>query len=85
MCFRAVNEVYIRQGTQFPLSKRGLMRALKEANITEANEGGVTKTKRICGKAQRVLCIRRHKIDGGDPPAEQQGFLDVTGEEENPF
>lgn len=85
LCFRAVNEVYIRQGTQFPLSKRGLMRALKEANITEANEGDVTKTKRICGKAQRVLCIRRHKIDGGDPPAEQQGFLDVTGEEENPF
>jgi len=85
MCYKAVSETYVRQGTQFPLSKRGILRALREAGVTEADEGGVTRVKRINGRNQRLLFIRRHKIDGGDPPAEQQGFLDVSGDTDNPF
>ena len=85
LCFRAVNEVYLRQGSQFPLSKRGILRALKEAGYTETDGSGVTKIKRVLGRSMRLLWIRRHRIDGGDPPAEQQGFLDVTGDEDNPF
>lgn len=86
MCYKAVSETYVRQGTQFPLSKRGILRALREAGVTEADEGGVTRVKRINGRNQRLLFIRRHKIDGGDPPAEQTGFLDVTGTDaDNPF
>jgi len=86
MCYKAVNEVYIRQGSQFPLSKKGLFHALKEAGITEANKGEVTKVKWIQGMCQRLIFIRKDKIDGGDPPAEQQGFLDVTNnDQDNPF
>lgn len=85
LAYKAVNETYIRQGTQFPLSKRGILRALKEANATETDEGGVTKNKWVLGRSQRLLVLQRHKIDGGEPPAEQQGFLDVSGDADNPF
>ena len=86
MCYKAVNEVYMRQGSQFPLSKKGLLRALKESKITDANEGEVTRVKWIQGGCQRLIFIRRDKIDGGEPPAQQQEFLDVTGNDhDNPF
>lgn len=84
LCYRAVNEIYIRQGTQFPLSKRGLLRALKEAGITIGDGDGVTKTKYVGGKSLRLLWIPRHRIDGGDPPPEQQGFLQVD-DPDDPF
>ena len=86
LCYMAVCETYTRQGVMFPLSKRGILRALKEADVSETDGEGVTKMKWIAGASQRLLWIRRHKIDGGDPPAEQQGFLDVSGADaDNPF
>ena len=84
MSYKAVCETYTRQGVQFPLSKRGLTRALKEAGKTECDTGGVTKSKWINGRTQRLLFIRRRIIDGGPPPAEQQSFQEVT-DEDNPF
>lgn len=90
LCFRAVNEVYLRQGSQFPLSGRGILRALKEAGRTETDPGGVTKTKWINDRSMRMLWIPRHIIEGGEPPAEQTGFLPVEdgddpfGKEEQP-
>ena len=85
MSYKAVCETYTRQGTQFPLSKRGVLRALKEARISECDAGGVTRQKRVNGRTQRLLFIRRHLIDGGDPPAEQTDFVTVTDDEDNPF
>lgn len=85
MSYKAVNETMVRQGTQFPLSKRGVMRALKEAGITDCDPGGVTRVKRVAGRSMRLLFIRRHLIDGGDPPAEQQSFTEITDDEDNPF
>ena len=84
MAYRMVNEVYTRQGGQFPLSKRGVLRALAEAGYTNANDGGVTQVKKIDGRSIRLLFIRRHHIDGGDPPAEQQDFLAVD-DPDDPF
>ena len=85
LAYRAVCETYTRQGTGFPLSKRGLMRALKETNLSDAEDGGVTRTRRIGNRTLRLLWIPRHLIDGGPPPAEQIGFTDVTGDEDDPF
>ena len=85
MSYKAVCETYTRQGTQFPLSKRGVMRALKEAGITDCDAGGVTRVKRVAGRSMRMLFIRRHLIDGGDPPAEQTAFTAVTDDPDNPF
>lgn len=84
LCYKAINEVFIRQGSQFPLSNRGVMRALKEAGITETDGNGVTKNKWIGGRAMRLLWIRRHMVDGGEPPAEQTGFLEVD-DADDPF
>lgn len=87
LAFRAVSEMATRQGVVFPLSKRALMRALKESGKSETDGSGVTKQKRIMNKNQRVLWIPRHILDGGDPPQDQTslpGFTQV-GNEDLPF
>ena len=83
LCYRAVNEIYLRHGGQFPLSMRGVGRALLEAGIA-AGQGGPTKMKWINGRSVRLMWIRRHHIDGTEPPGEQQGFLPVS-ERDNPW
>lgn len=85
LCFRAVSENYTRQGVSFPLSKRGLLRALKEANLTDAEDGGVTRLRRIGDRVLRLLWIPRHLIDGGPPPAEQVSFTEIKDDPDNPF
>ena len=85
LAYRMVAEVYTRQGTQFPLSKRGTLRALAEAGYVTCDSGCLTKTKWIDGRTVRLLWIRRHHIDGGPPPAAQTGFLEVTDDPDNPF
>ena len=85
LTYRMVSETYTRQGTQFPLSKRGALRALAEAGILTCEGGGVTKTKRIEGRTIRLVWLRRHHLDGGEPPAAQQDFLAVTDDPDNPF
>lgn len=78
MAYRYVNEIYVRAGTQFPLSQRGILRALKEAGLSETEQGGVTKNKWLGGRTMRLLWLPRWKIDGTEPPAEQQGFIQVN-------
>ena len=74
MTYQAVQQMYARQGTSFPLSCRSIHRALKDAGLVLPGENSATRTKRIGARTLRVLYIPRHLIDGGDPPPEQTGF-----------
>lgn len=74
MTYQAVQTLWQRQGQTFPLSLRGIHKALKDKGLLLPEGDSPARHKWIGGRSIRLLHIPRHLIDGGDPPAEQTEF-----------
>lgn len=61
--YRAIFQFYARQGQNFPATEKTLWKYLAEGGYVHTEEGRTTATKRIQGKAIRLLWLFKARVD----------------------
>lgn len=61
LAHKTVRKFCEEQGESFPISAKGLLKALAEEGLIETSSGQNTKSVRIGGKSKRVVCLDKYK------------------------